>query len=122
MMFILCAVLTLGSISKTALIASIVVLSIGRKPYPKPTALRRRRYLPFASLVRNRDTPEMEPKFSEMNKVRVTDGQSDPYEGFVIASQFRDGRWIYKLSISEDPRTSETYDNWVPEEWLQRAK
>jgi hypothetical protein len=64
----------------------------------------------------------MEPKFSEMNKVRVTDGQFEPYEGFVIASQFRDGRWIYKLSISEDPRTSETYDNWVPEEWLQRAK
>ena len=57
-----------------------------------------------------------------MNKVRVTDGQSEPYEGFVIASQFRDGRWVYKLSISEDPRTSETYDNWVPEEWLQKAK
>jgi hypothetical protein len=64
----------------------------------------------------------MEPRFSEMNKVRVTDGQSETYEGFVITSQFRDGRWVYKLSISEDPRTSETYDNWVPEEWLQKAK
>jgi hypothetical protein len=122
MIFILCAVLTVGSIRKTALIASIVVLSIRRKPYPKPAALHRRRYLPFASRLRNRDTLDMEPSFSEMNKVRVADGQAEPYEGFVIASQFRDGRWIYKLSISEDPRTSETYDNWGPEEWLKKAK
>jgi hypothetical protein len=69
-----------------------------------------------------RDTPEMEPRFSEMNKVRVNDGKNDPYEGYVIGSQFRDGRWIYKLCISEDPRESETFDNWVPEEWLQKAK
>ncbi len=64
----------------------------------------------------------MEPRFSEMNKVRVTHEGSDPYEGYVIASQFRDGRWIYKISISEDPTTSDTYDNWVPEEWLEKAK
>ena len=64
----------------------------------------------------------MEPRFSEMNKVRVTDGNNPPYEGYVIASQFRDGRWIYKISISEDPTKSDTYDNWAPEEWLEKAK
>jgi len=66
--------------------------------------------------------PEMSPRFSEMNKVRVQDRENEPYEGYVIDSQFRDGRWIYKLSISEDPSKPETYDNWLPEEWLERAK
>jgi hypothetical protein len=66
--------------------------------------------------------PEMSPRFSEMNKVRVNDRENEPYEGFVIASQFRDGRWIYKLSISEDPTKLETYDNWLPEEWLEPTK
>jgi len=66
--------------------------------------------------------PEMSPRFSEMNKVRVNDRQNEPYEGYVIDLQFRDGRWIYKLSISEDPTKSETYDNWLPEEWLERIK
>ncbi len=64
----------------------------------------------------------MEPRFSELNKVRVTHEGSDPYEGYVIASQFRDGRWIYKISISEDPTSWDTYDNWVPEEWLEKTK
>jgi hypothetical protein len=45
----------------------------------------------------------MTPRFSEMNKVRVNDRENEPYEGYVIDSQFRDGRWLYKLSISEDP-------------------
>jgi hypothetical protein len=66
--------------------------------------------------------PEMSPRFSEMNKVRVIKEDFRDYEGYVIASQFRDGRWIYKLSISEDPSKSETYDNWLPEEWLELAK
>jgi hypothetical protein len=65
---------------------------------------------------------EMSPRFSEMNKVRVNDQENEPYEGYVIDSQFRDGRWIYKLSISEDPSKPETYDNWLPEEWLELAK
>ena len=65
---------------------------------------------------------EMSPRFSEMNKVRVNDGENAPYEGYVVDSQFRDGRWTYKLSISEDPTKSETYDNWLPEEWLELTK
>jgi hypothetical protein len=60
----------------------------------------------------------MEPRFSELNKVRINDGENAPYEGYVIASLFKDGRWIYKISISEDPRTNEGYDNWAPEAWL----
>jgi hypothetical protein len=66
--------------------------------------------------------PEMEPRFSEMNKVRVIKEAFGECEGYVVASQFRDGRWIYKLSISEDPTKSETYDNWLPEDWLELTK
>ena len=65
---------------------------------------------------------EMSSRFSEMNKVRVNDRENEPYEGYVIAYQFRNGRWIYKLSISEDPSKPETYDNWLPEEWLALTK
>jgi hypothetical protein len=65
---------------------------------------------------------EMSPRFSEMNKVRVICERLGNDEGYVIASQFRDGRWIYKLSISEDPTKSETFDNWIPEECLELTK
>jgi hypothetical protein len=64
----------------------------------------------------------MAPRFSDLNKVRVNDRKNESYEGYVIASQFKDGRWIYKISISEDPRTTESWDNWVPEEWLELTK
>lgn len=64
----------------------------------------------------------MAPRFAEMNKVLVNDRQNEPYEGYVIASLFQDGRWIYKLSISEDPKSTETFDNWVPEECLELTK
>ncbi len=57
-----------------------------------------------------------------MNKVRVIKENFGECVGYVIASQFRDGRWIYKLSISEDPSKPETYDNWLPEEWLELTK
>jgi len=66
--------------------------------------------------------PEMASRFSEMNKVRVICEKIGDYEGYVIASQFRDGRWIYKISISEDPTKSETFDNWIPEECLGLAR
>ena len=64
----------------------------------------------------------MEPRFSELNKVSVNDRKNEPYVGYVIASLFKDGRWIYKISISEDPRKTETWDNWAPEEWLTLTK
>lgn len=61
-----------------------------------------------------------------MSKVRPTDKQRfGDYEGYVIASLFKDGRWIDKLSISEDPRSldrSTTFDNWLPEEALELVK
>jgi hypothetical protein len=68
----------------------------------------------------------MAPRFSEMNKVRVIDEQfGKSYEGYVIAFLFRDGRWIYKISISEDRTSADpsgTFDNWIPEECLELAK
>lgn len=63
----------------------------------------------------------MQPRFSELNKVRVIGPEFGEFEGYVIASQFRDGRWIYKISISEDPKKPESFDNWIPEECLERT-
>jgi hypothetical protein len=62
------------------------------------------------------------PQFFELNKVRVNDKANKPYEGYVIGSLFKDGRWLYKISISDDPHTTETWDNWAPEEWLELTK
>jgi hypothetical protein len=63
-----------------------------------------------------------EPRFTEMNKVRVDSGKGEPYEGYVIAVLFKDDRWIYKLSVVDPDRTGETFDNWVPEEWCELTK
>lgn len=57
-----------------------------------------------------------------MNKVRVNDKANDPYVGYVIDSLLKNGRWLYKISISDNPRGSETWDNWAPEEWLELTK
>ena len=64
----------------------------------------------------------VQPLFSELNKVRVKCPESGDWEGYIIASQFRDGRWIYKVSLTEDPKEHETFDNWVPEGWLESIK
>ena len=64
----------------------------------------------------------MSPRFSELNKVRVTSPETGEWEGYVLASQFRDGRWIYKVSLTEDPKQSETFDNWYPEYWLKLGR
>ena len=66
--------------------------------------------------------PHMEPRFSEMNKVRVICDRLGNDEGYVIASQFKDGRWIYKICISDGPKTSDIFDNWIPEECLQLTR
>jgi len=60
------------------------------------------------------------PRFSELTKVRVTCERYGDFEGYVIAWQERNGRWIYKVSLAEDPRTS--FDNWIPEEYLEKTK
>jgi hypothetical protein len=62
------------------------------------------------------------PRFSDLSKVRVTCEECEPYEGYIVGSQLRDGRWIYKISVPDDLRGTETYDNWVPEEWLELVK
>ena len=64
----------------------------------------------------------MAPRFSEMCKVHVIDERFGDYEGYVISSQFRDGRWIYKVSISENPSTFDSFDNWIPEDCLEKVR
>jgi len=60
------------------------------------------------------------PKFEEMNKVCVNHPGVGRLEGYVIASMFREGRWIHKISLVES--TTETFDNWVPEDWMEKTK
>lgn len=61
----------------------------------------------------------MEPRFSELEKVRVICERFGINHGYVIASQMREGRWIYKISLPDNDRTHETFDNWIPEECLE---
>jgi hypothetical protein len=63
----------------------------------------------------------MEPEFPELTKVRITRPQFGDYEGYVIASLFRDARWLYKISISEDPTKLDSFDNWIPEADLEKV-
>jgi hypothetical protein len=61
----------------------------------------------------------MQPRFTELNKVRVTSKEFGAFEGYVIAWVLRDGRWIYKVSITEQPHKGDSFDNWIPEEFLE---
>ena len=63
----------------------------------------------------------MTPKFGEMAKVRVR-YESGTQEGYIVAVKEQDGRCIYKISHQDEDDTDESWDNWVPEEWLERAK
>ncbi len=54
--------------------------------------------------------------------MRVIREEFGDYEGYIIDSQFRDGRWVYKVSISEDPKKPETFDNWIPEDCLEKVR
>ena len=60
---------------------------------------------------------EMEPPFAEMTKVRVTKKEAETFEGYVIASMIKDGRWIIKVSL---PDGNETFDNWYPTDRLEK--
>lgn len=53
----------------------------------------------------------MAARFSDLDKVKIVDARFGDYEGYVVASQFRNGRWTYKISISEDPKKPEAWDN-----------
>jgi hypothetical protein len=60
----------------------------------------------------------MSPRFSELTKVRVLDADVS-LEGFVVSMEFRDGRWIYKVSHPNPDAPRETYDLWHPESALE---
>jgi len=61
------------------------------------------------------------PKFSELDKVRVS-YESGPLEGYVVAIEKQEGRWVYEISHPEEQDSAESWDNWVPEEWLELVK
>jgi hypothetical protein len=60
----------------------------------------------------------MTQKFSELERVKVAE-RFGSLEGYVVAAQFRDGVWVYKISLSEPD--GQIYDNWIPEDGLERA-
>jgi hypothetical protein len=64
----------------------------------------------------------VQPRFSELSKVRVKSPNAGEWEGYVIGFQFREGRWIYKVSLTEDTTKPDSFDNWVPEAWLECIK
>ena len=53
-----------------------------------------------------------------MTKVRVTNPEAGDWEGYVIASLFKDGRWLIKVSL---PDGQETFDDWYPSDWLKKV-
>lgn len=61
----------------------------------------------------------MSPRFSELAKVRVLDQADGSLEGLVVSMEFRDGRWIYKVSHPNPDAVGETYDLWHPEVALE---
>ena len=59
--------------------------------------------------------PLSEPEYGDMAKVRVNFPNASPFVGYVIATKWDapEGRWLYKVSLSEDDRNPDTFDNWV---------
>lgn len=57
-----------------------------------------------------------------MSKVKVICKEYGEYQGFVVASIFREGRWLYKVSLSEDRKSDDTFDNWIPENCLEEIR
>jgi hypothetical protein len=55
------------------------------------------------------------PKFQELAHL-VASEEYGGVDGYVIKTLWKDGRWLYKLSIAESE--TETYDNWIREEHL----
>jgi hypothetical protein len=52
------------------------------------------------------DETEPKPRFSLMAKLRVIDSEQPAAEGYVIEHLFRDGRWLYKLSLPNPDRAA----------------
>lgn len=61
----------------------------------------------------------MDRKFPELCRVR-TMGKFTGFEGYVIGALWRDWRWIYKVSLSENSISANMFDNWIPEEFLEK--
>lgn len=64
----------------------------------------------------------MEPGFAELSRVCVIDPDQPPAEGYVVARQFRDGEWLYKVSIEDSGAPTGTFDNWYRENALSEVK
>jgi len=56
-----------------------------------------------------------------MAKVRVR-YENGSQEGYVVAIKQQEGRCLYKVSHPDQEDSAETWDNWVPEEWLEEAR
>ena len=61
------------------------------------------------------------PKFSEMTKVLVR-YDSGPQEGYVVGIREMEGNQIYNIAHWDQDVPDPSWDNWVPEEWLEAVK
>ena len=62
-----------------------------------------------------------QPKFEPMNFVRGKKAFAD-CAGYVISVKLKDGRYIYKVSLPDDLPSTDSFDTWIPEELLERAR
>lgn len=60
-----------------------------------------------------------EPKFQELDQVKATFPEGLSADGYVIGSLLKEGRWLYKVSCADPDAAGESFDNWIPEEWLE---
>ena len=80
------------------------------------------------NVVGRADTPVLQNRPSRKERVEGLKigivGVVVPAWGICLQteSQLRDGRWIHKISISEDSSKSETFDNWILEKCLELAR
>lgn len=63
----------------------------------------------------------MEPRFSELMRVRVVDPKQPALEGLIVEVRAADG-WIYKVSIPDPDREGQTFDNWYAEVALEEIR
>lgn len=64
-----------------------------------------------------------EPKYRELDKVRVVFPDAGEMVGFVIDSQWDAERnfHVYEISLSETDQDADTFDNWAAEDWMERV-
>lgn len=96
--------------SKVAVVvATILVFPFALMAVSVPTYL-----LAQKAIEKSKHRKAMSNAFSQMDKVRVTEGSHAGKEGFVTGSRVKDGALLYSVVLS-------TGEAWIPAAWLTLA-